>query len=153
MLISDTIEKTIKQKIEDALTLNNVEGISFLLGWDDTKQVKGEEENTNGIITIKCSLPYFDTPTIPDGSFLVDINFVSRTDADYQGKNYLAVTEVVFDKMMEYQKSFQPVSTDFSIEDKFNPTGFRISSTDNGIDRENGTWILSMSVIIYGIID
>lgn len=152
MLISEQIEKIIQQQIQNSLTTNNIGGISFLLGWDDSEPVKSQEENTSGIITIKCSLPYFETPTITDGSFEVSINFVSRADADYQGKNYLKVTETIFETLMKWQKSYNDVSTDFTIQDKFNPTGFRISQNDFGIDRENGAFVLSSEVIIYGII-
>ena len=153
MLISDKIEKILKDKIQSSLTENNIDGISFMLGWDDTQPIKGEEETSKGIITIKCSLPYFETPTITDGTFEVSINFVSRTDADYQGKNYLAVTENIFNTVMNWQKSHNEVTIDFSIENKFIPTGFKISQSDFGTERENGTWILSIQVIIYGIID
>ena len=150
MLVSDLIEKKIKQKLNDGLSANNISGISFMLGWDDTQEIKGEEEITQGIITVKANLPTFETPTIPDSQIETEINFVSRTDADYQGKNYLAVSELIYNQILNYQKSFSQVETDFAF-DNFVPTGFRISGSEYGAGKDNGTWILSVSVIIYGI--
>ena len=157
MLASQKIEDIIKTKIQSHLTENNISGISFITCWEKTEdgipkgeETSTEEETSTGIVTIKTNLPTFETPTIPDCSFEVTLGFVSRTDADYTGKDYLTVTELIWDIVHGWQKSFSTVETDFTF-DGFVPTGFQITASDHGLDKTNDVWPVSLNMLVFGI--
>jgi len=51
-----------------------------------------------------------------------------------------------------WQKSYQAYSTDFQIEDEFQPTGFNLESGDVGLDKEACIWQYTQTFNLYGII-
>ena len=112
-----------------------------------------EDGTKTGVLGVKVYPRTYETPTIPDGIFQVDVSLTVRADADKGGTDYLAITDAVSKVVHSWQKSYDSYVTDFAIEDEFRPTGFNIDSSDVGLDKENCVWQYSQTFNLYGIIN
>ncbi len=149
------IEKIILDKFNDAFATSNVNGYQLIGAWQAVEdgQVKAIEEGTSKIILgVKVYPRSYETPTIPDGQFQVDISLTVRAEVDSTGQDYLEVTQIVSNILHTWQKSYQAYSTDFQIEDEFQPTGFNLESGDVGLDKEACIWQYTQTFNLYGII-
>lgn len=150
------IEKIILDKFNAAFESANVDGYQLIGAWQavDDGQVKAVEEGRSKIILgVKVYPRSYETPTIPDGQFQVDISLTVRAEVDSTGQDYLATTQLVSDILHAWQKSYQAYSTDFRIEDEFQPTGFNLESGDVGLDKEACIWQYTQTFNLYGIIN
>ena len=113
---------------------------------------KSEEENgVESVLTVKALPRSYDTPTIPYASMSFQIALVVRSDVDFNGKDYIGITELVSMKMQEWQKSYGAYRDDFTTEN-FEPTGFQLDGGDCGIDKTNYVWTYVQNFTLYGII-
>lgn len=75
-----------------------IEKVQLVGQLDAVEGVKGIESSESDVIIIaKASPRSYSTPTIPTCQINVDVTALVRADIDYNGKNYLAVS----DKMMD----------------------------------------------------
>lgn len=111
-----------------------------------------ESSKYGAILGVKVYPRTYETPTVPDGMFQVDISLTVRADVDYTGQDYLRITQVVSDVLHTWQKSFSDYNTDFAIEDEFLPTGFNLESGDVGLDKEACIWQFTQTANLYGVI-
>ena len=110
-----------------------------------------EEEGVRSILTVKAFPRSYQTPTIPDASFSFQVALVVRSDIDFNGKDYIGITNLVSAKMQEWQKSYGSYSQVFTT-DNFEPTGFQLDGGDCGIDKTNYVWSYVQNFTVYGII-
>lgn len=137
------IEKIVMDKISTALETAEISGIQIMGAWQkvDDGDVKALQDGTKvGAVVVKVFPRTYDTPTIPDGQFNVQISLTMRADEDETGKGYLDVTDVISSVTHKWQKSYDEYATDFAIADEFQPTGFNLDSGDVGLDKENCVW-------------
>ena len=91
------LEKIILDKFNDAFTNENVGDYQLIGAWQAVEegQVKAIEEGRSKIILgVKVYPRSYETPTIPDGQFQVDISLTVRAEVDSTGQDYLKVTSV-----------------------------------------------------------
>lgn len=112
-----------------------------------------EDGTKIGAVVVKVFPRSYDTPTVADGQFNVQISLTMRADVDITGKGYLDVTDVISSITHKWQKSYAEYSTDFAIADEFEPTGYNLDSGDVGLDKENCVWSFTQSFTLYGIIN
>ena len=89
------IEKIILDKFNEAFATSNVNGYQLIGAWQAVEdgQVKAIEEGTSKIILgVKVYPRSYETPTIPDGQFQVDISLTVSAEVDSTGQDYLEVT-------------------------------------------------------------
>lgn len=150
------IEKIVLDKFKAAFQTAGIDNIQLVGVWSSVAdgQLKSfEEAQAAGILGVKVYPRTYDTPTIPDGMFQVDIALTVRAEVDSTGQDYLATTQVVSDVLHAWQKSYDSYATDFAIENEFQPTGFNLESGDVGLNKEDCIWQYSCSFNIYGIIN
>lgn len=116
---------------------------------DDNKSE--EEEGVESVLTVKALPRSYETPTIPYASFSFQVALVVRSDVDFNGRDYLGMTDLVSTKMQSWQKSYGSYSEDFTT-DNFEPTGFQLDGGDCGIDKTNNVWSYIQNFTVYGII-
>ena len=92
------IEKIVMDKLEAALSAEGIFDLQFIGAWQPAEEgdVKAlEDGRKTGAVAVKVSPRSYDTPTIPDGQFGVQISLTMRAEADKTGKNYLDVTDII----------------------------------------------------------
>lgn len=149
------IERIVLDKLEAALSAAGVDGIQMMGAWQvsGNGDLKSLEDGTKmGVVGVKVYPRAYDTPTIPDGKFQVDVSLTVRAEVDGGGNGYMDATAAVSETIHAWQKSFSEYAEDFAIEDEFIPTGFNIESGDIGLDRESCIWQFNQSFTLYGII-
>ena len=150
------IEKIVLDKFDAAFQEAGINNIQLIGAWQPAQDgdLKAIEEGTKtGMLGVKVYPRTYDTPTIPDGVFNVDISLTIRAEVDNKGVDYLATTELVSNILHAWQKSYAAYATDFNIENEFQPTGFNLESSDVGLDKENCVWQYNQSFKLYGIIN
>lgn len=150
------IEKIVLDKLESALSAEGIDGLQFIGTWQPSEEgeVKALEDGTKiGAVAVKVLPRVYDTPTIPDGQFQVQMTLTMRAEIDNTGKTYLDVTDVMSSVTHKWQKSYSEYAQDFMIQNEFQPTGFNLDSGDVGIDKENCVWSFSQAFTLYGIIE
>lgn len=117
----------------------------------DIENKSEEEDGVESVLTVKALPRSYDTPTIPYASMSFQVALVVRSDVDFNGKDYIGITELVSTKMQEWQKSYGAYREDFTTEN-FEPTGFQLDGGDCGIDKTNYVWTYVQNFTLYGII-
>ena len=117
----------------------------------DIENKSEEEDGVESVLTVKALPRSYDTPTVPYASMSFQIALVVRSDVDFNGKDYIGITELVSKKMQEWQKSYSAYRDDFTTEN-FEPTGFQLDGGDCGIDKTNYVWTYVQNFTLYGII-
>ena len=117
----------------------------------DIENKSEEEDGVESVLTVKALPRSYDTPTVPYASMSFQVALVVRSDVDFNGKDYIGITELVSTKMQEWQKSYGTYREDFTTEN-FEPTGFQLDGGDCGIDKTNYVWSYVQNFTLYGII-
>ena len=149
------IEKIVIDKFKSAFEEHDMNDVQLVGTWQVAEEgsIKAfEDKAATGILAVKVYPRTYETPTIPDGQFQVDISLIVRADMDTTGQGYLAMTQIVSDILHSWQKSYASYSQDFMIEDEFQPTGFNLESGDVGLDKEARIWQYTHTFNLYGII-
>ena len=117
----------------------------------DIENKSEEEDGVESVLTVKALPRSYDTPTVPYASMSFQVALVVRSDVDFNGKDYIGITELVSKKMQEWQKSYGVYHEDFTTEN-FEPTGFQLDGGDCGLDKTNYVWSYVQNFTLYGII-
>lgn len=150
-LIEAQIENIVVGKLEEALA--DYTGVSIVGTWKPAEdlELKGSEEKATAIIGVKAFPRSYETPTIPSTEIQVMISMAVRSDVDFNGTNYLGLTEKISDVLQEWQNEFSSLG-DFNITGKFDVTGFNLTGGDCGIDKETKCWQYVQGFTVYGIV-
>lgn len=155
-MIEQKIEKIVIDKIDAALKAADVTSFQIVGAWQTAvgdEQLKAlEDSHAENFIGIKVSPRQYETPTIPDGSFLVSLSLATRAEMDKQGANWLAATEVISNLLQSWQSKFSTFQNDFVVEDEFLPSGFNLAGGDCGLDQASYVWQYTQTFNIYGVI-
>lgn len=151
-MIEQKIEEKIMQKFADALAAANISGVQLIGGWQTNVAEKAKQANTAALIVVKVKPRQYDSFTIPEAIFPVEISLAIRVEEDVGGENYLAISDAIQNVMNSWQRSYAGYSATFAIDGEFKPTGFRIDGGDCGLDSDFSTWSMSQSCSAQGII-
>lgn len=93
-MIEQSIEARVLAKIQDSLSALGIDNVRLVGQLEAVEGVKGLEDADDQIIIVAKSSPrFYSTPTIPTCTINVDVNALVRADVDYNGKNYLDVSD------------------------------------------------------------
>ena len=96
-MVEQMLEKKTLAVIGEMLNNAGIEKVQLVGQLDAVDGVKGiESSDSDVIIVAKASPRSYATPTIPTCQIQIDVTALVRADIDYNGMNYLAVS----DKMM-----------------------------------------------------
>lgn len=120
--------------------------------WQPADGVKSEEEDgVESVLTVKAFPRSYDTPTVPYAGFSFQVALVVRSDVDFDGKDYIQITDAVSNKLQQWQKNYESYHGEFSTN-SFDPTGFQLDGGDCGIDKASCVWTYVQNFTLYGII-
>ncbi len=72
---------------------------------------------------------------------------------DYDGRSYIDVADVLFGILQSWQDSIDTTVADFTVAEKFSPTGLRLEGGEAGMDNENKIWTCTESITLYGCVE
>ena len=150
-LIEAQIESVVVEKLKTVL--EDFEDVSIVGTWqpEDDDELKGMEEKPMAVIGVKAFPRSYETPTVPSTEIQVAVSMAVRSDADFNGMNYLGLTEQISDVFQEWQNEFSSLG-DFNITGKFDVTGFNLTGGDCGIDKDTKCWQYVQGFTVYGIV-
>ena len=151
-LIEAEIEKVVLEQMQPAI--QQISGVQVIGTWQATDEttLKGNEDKPKAVLVVKAFPRSYDTPTIPDAVFQVEVSLAVRTDIDFNGKTYLDITTLVSDVLQDWQNNFDSLSV-FDVQGYFSVTGLNLTGGDCGLDRDNGVWQYSQGFSVYGIVE
>lgn len=101
-LIEAQIESVVVEKLKTVL--EDFEDVSIVGTWqpEDDDELKGMEEKPMAVIGVKAFPRSYETPTVPSTEIQVAVSMAVRSDADFNGMNYLGLTEKISDVFQEW---------------------------------------------------
>jgi len=95
-MIEQQIEARVLAKINDVLSATGIDDIRLVGQLEAVEGVKGLENADDAVVIIAKSSPRsYSTATIPTCQINVEVNALVRADIDYNGKNYLDVSDLL----------------------------------------------------------
>lgn len=119
--------------------------------WQTSDGVKGNDDKPTAVISVKAFPRMYETPTIPSTEIQLAVSMAVRSDVDFNGIDYLGLTEKISDVFQDWQNDFSNLSV-FNIDGKFDVTGFNLTGGDCGLDRDTKCWQYVQGFTIYGIV-
>ena len=104
------------------------------------------------IIIVKASPRSYSTPTVPTCQIDLQVNALVRADIDYNGMNYLAVSDKMMDIFQHWQRCYIDTHEDFNVPNEFDCTGFQLGSGTFTLDATGKTWQYQHNMTIYGVV-
>jgi len=95
-MIEQQLEKIVIDRVKCALKF--VDGLQIVGAWQPAKgnENKAEEKpDTKVVIGLKALPRSYETPTIPHAEIQIQMSLATRTDTDFNGKNYLTITTII----------------------------------------------------------
>ena len=153
-MIEQSIEARVLAKIKDSLSALGIDNVRLVGQLEAVEGVKGLEDADDQIIIIAKSSPRsYATPTIPTCTITVDVNALVRADIDYNGANYLAVTDRLMQIFQNWQRCYDDTHEDFSIDGEFDCTGFQLDTGSFSLDATGKLWQYNHGMTIYGVVN
>lgn len=75
-----------------------------------------------------------------------------RADIDYNGMNYLAVSDKLMDIFQHWQRCYDDTHEDFTIADEFDCTGFQLGGGNFTLDATGKTWQYQHNFTVFGVV-
>lgn len=152
MIIEQELEQAVINAIKEKLLEKDINTIS-VKGMLQTSDTKGlEKDEKEGYIFVKATPRQYSTSTVPECQINIRIVLTLRSDIDYNGSTYVDVFETLIDLFERWQKCLSDVHNLFNIENRFNCTGYQLSSGDTSTDTSKTIWAYSHDMIIYGVV-
>ena len=152
MIVEQQLEQAVINAINEKLSEKEITTIA-VNGMLQTADNKGlEQDDKDGYIFIKATPRQYQTPTTPECQIGIKLALTLRSDIDYNGVKFSEVFETLIDLFEQWQKCLDDVHTLFSIENKFNCTGFQLSAGDTNTDSSQKVWAYVHDMIIYGVV-
>ena len=93
-----------------------IEKVQLVGQLDAVEGVKGIEASDSDVIIIaKASPRSYSTPTVPTCQINVDVTALVRADIDYNGKNYLAVSDELMNVFQHWQRCYCDTHDEFTV--------------------------------------
>ena len=151
-MIEQQIEDRVMAKVTGVLSADiaNVQYAGQLQAVDGIKSL--EDASSDVFIIAKSSPRSYSTATIPTCQIDVQLNVLVRADVDYNGVNYLAVTDKVMNVLQHWQRCYDDTHEDFTVQGEFDCTGYQLGSGNFTLDSTGKTWQYSHSMTIFGVV-
>ena len=151
-MIEQQIEDRVLAKVTSVLSADiaNVQYAGQLQAVDGIKAF--EDASSDVFIIAKSSPRSYSTATIPTCQIDVQLNVLVRADVDYNGVNYLAVTDKVMNVLQHWQRCYDDTHEDFTVQSEFDCTGYQLGSGNFTLDSIGKTWQYSHSMTIFGVV-
>lgn len=151
-MIEQQIEDRVLAKVTGVLSADiaNVQYAGQLQAVDGIKAF--EDESSDVFIIAKSSPRSYSTATIPTCQIEIQLNVLVRADVDYNGVNYLAVTDKVMNVLQHWQRCYDDTHEDFTVQGEFDCTGYQLGSGNFTLDSTGKTWQYSHSMTIFGVV-
>ena len=152
-MIEQNIEDKVLAKVSNVLSAAGVENIQYFGQLGACENVKGIENADSDVIIIAKSSPRaYSTATIPTCQIDVQLNVLVRADVDFNGVNYLAVTNKVMDVLQHWQRCYDDTHEDFTVEGEFDCTGYQLAGGNFTLDSTGKTWQYTHSMTVFGVV-
>ena len=151
-MIEQQIEDRVFAKVTGVLSADiaNVQYAGQLQAVDGIKSL--EDASSDVFIIAKSSPRSYSTATIPTCQIDVQLNVLVRADVDYNGVNYLSVTDKVMNVLQHWQRCYDDTHEDFTVQGEFDCTGYQLGSGNFTLDSTGKTWQYSHSMTIFGVV-
>lgn len=152
-MIEQNIECKVLEKVSSKLStagIQNVQVYSQLNAYDDVKGI--EDANSDVMIIAKSSPRSYSTATIPTCQIDVQLNVLVRADVDFNGANYLAVTNQIMNVLQHWQRCYDDTHIDFSVENEFDCTGYQLGSGNFALDGTGKIWQYTHTMTVFGVV-
>lgn len=152
-MIEQQIEKKILAHLGCKLKEAGIENVQLVGQLDAVEGVKGIESSECDVIIIaKASPRSYSTPTIPTCQINVDVTALVRADIDYNGKNYLAVSDELMNVFQHWQRCYCDTHDEFTVPNEFDCTGFQLGGGNFTLDATGKTWQYQHTITISGVV-
>lgn len=148
MMIEQVIEKIVVDRLVEAVEDDDIQVIGT---WQKaTNGLKSNEDySSKGVVVVKAYPRSYETPTIPSCAIDIEVTLNIRADVDFNGNDYLDITDKINQVFQEWQNDFTSYEQLFNIQE-FIPTGYQLNGGNVGMDRNECIWTVQQSMIIYG---
>lgn len=152
-MIEQTIEKKVLAHLGCKLKQAGLDKVQLVGQLDAVEGVKGIEVSDSDVIIIAKSSPRsYSTPTIPTCQINVDVTALVRADIDYNGMNYLSVSDELMNVFQHWQRCYCETHDEFTVPNEFDCTGFQLGGGNFTLDATGKTWQTTISLTIYGVV-
>lgn len=152
-MIEQSIESKVLEKIQGTLSAVGIENVKLVGQLEAVEGVKGLEGADDEIIIIAKSSPRaYSSPTIPTCQINVDVNALVRADVDYNGKNYLDVSDCLMQIFQHWQRCYDDTHEDFTVDGQFDCTGFQLGTGSFTLDGTGKLWQYQHSMTVLGVV-
>lgn len=155
MIVEQELEKRVldvfKTKL-DELGINNIQLTGSLQTTEGNERKSEENPESVGFLMVKAKPRQYSTPTIPECQISISVALTIRSDMDFNGKTYIDVFETLLNTFERWQKCLDDVHELFTIQDKFNVTGYQLNSGDTPLDKNSKVWGYVHEMTLYGVI-
>lgn len=153
-MIEQEIENRISGKISSALSACGLEHIQIMdqlsTSPDELKGV--ENANLDALVVVKASPRSYATATIPTCSIPVTVNVLIRADRDWNGANYISVSDKILGLFQTWQRCLDDAHETFEISGTFAVSGYQLNDGDFTFVRDTATWQYTHNMTIYGVV-
>lgn len=151
-MIEQTIEDKVLSKVAGTLSACNIT-VQYTGQLKATDAVKGIENASSDVFIIAKSSPRsYSSATIPTCQINVTLNTLVRADIDYNGMDYLTVTDKVMNILQHWQRCYDDTHEDFTVDGEFDCTGFQLGNGDFTLDSTGKTWQYSHTMTVFGVV-
>ncbi len=151
-MIEQNIEDKVLAKVASVLSAAGVD-VQYAGQLQAVNGIKALENASSDVFIIAKSSPRsYSTATIPTCQIDVQLNVLVRADVDYNGVNYLAVTDKVMNVLQHWQRCYDDTHEDFTVQGEFDCTGYQLGSGNFTLDSTGKTWQYSHSMTIFGVV-
>lgn len=152
-MIEQEIEDKVIAKLNGVLESTGITNIQMVGQLQSVEGVKGlEQTNSDVIVVVKSSPRSYATPTIPTCQIAVQVTALVRADIDYNGMNYLEVTNKLMEVFQHWQRCYTDTHEDFNVTDEFNCTGFQLSTGNFTLDNNGKVWQYQHNFTVFGVV-
>ena len=151
-MIEQTIEDKVLSKVAGILSACNIT-VQYTGQLKATDAVKAIENTSSDVFIIAKSSPRsYSSATIPTCQINVTLNTLVRADIDYNGMDYLTVTDKVMNILQHWQRCYDDTHEDFTVDGEFDCTGFQLGNGDFTLDSTGKTWQYSHTMTVFGVV-
>lgn len=152
-MIEQEIEDKVIAKLNGVLESTGITNIQMVGQLQSVEGVKGlEQTNSDVIVVVKSSPRSYATPTIPTCQIAVQVTALVRADIDYNGMNYLEVTNKLMEVFQHWQRCYTDTHDEFTVPNEFNCSGFQLGGGNFTLDATGKAWQYQHSMTIYGVV-
>lgn len=117
---------------------------------DELKAV--ERTEADALVVVKASPRSYSTATIPTCLIPVTVNVLIRADKDWNGANYISVSDQILGLFQSWQRCLDDAHETFEISGTFAVSGYQLGDGNFTFGRDSVTWQYTHAMTIYGVV-